>query len=225
MRIAHEIVESNADLRSLYLVSIPNGGVPLGRILVKNIAEISDVQVAVDITHTYIGDLILTLTSPSGTAVTLHNRSGGSTEDIVGTYGLDLSPAEPLSVLNGEGAGGTWELKVSDLAGSDTGTVNAWSLIYCGRTVEASTPEMRFRELTPESDGVHLNWWSYPGLDSYRVYRSNDPAAAAAFVDVTAEDDDSTDTFFLDTSTDPLNCFLVTGVGPQGEGPQGHFGD
>jgi pyrimidine operon attenuation protein/uracil phosphoribosyltransferase len=40
MRIAHEIVESNADPSSLYLVAVPNGGVPLGRILVQNIAEI-----------------------------------------------------------------------------------------------------------------------------------------------------------------------------------------
>ena len=29
----------------------------------------------------------------------------------------------------------------------------------------------------------------------------------------------------VDTSTDPLACYLVTGVGPQGEGPKGHFGE
>jgi subtilisin-like proprotein convertase family protein len=195
------------------------------QLVVTSDVEISDVQVAVDITHTYIGDLIITLTSPSGTSVVLHSRGGGSTADIVGTYGLDLSPAEALSILGGESSSGSWELKVSDLATGDTGTVNAWSLIFCGRPIEITTPEMRFRVLTPESDGVHLNWWSYPGLDSYRVYRSNDPSSAASFADVTAEDDDSTDTFFLDTSTAPLSCFLVTGVGPQGEGPKGHFGE
>ncbi|MBW2383370.1 MAG: bifunctional pyr operon transcriptional regulator/uracil phosphoribosyltransferase PyrR [Deltaproteobacteria bacterium] len=66
VRIAHEVVESNADLRSLYLVSIPNGGVPLGRILVKNIAEISDVQVPLGILDTtlYRDDLALRGTRP-----------------------------------------------------------------------------------------------------------------------------------------------------------------
>ena len=44
MRIAHEIVERNADPDELYIVAIPNGGVPLGRCLVQNIAGISDVR-------------------------------------------------------------------------------------------------------------------------------------------------------------------------------------
>ena len=62
------------------------------------------------------------------------------------------------------------------------------------------------------------------GLDSYNIYRSVDPASAAAFIDVTVEDGDATDTSFLDTSADPLVFYLVTGVGGQGEGPKGHFG-
>ena len=41
MRIAHEIVETNAQLDDLYLVAIPNGGVPLGRILVENLARVA----------------------------------------------------------------------------------------------------------------------------------------------------------------------------------------
>jgi len=42
MRIAHEIVERNDDLGSLYLVGIPNGGVPLARQLARNLAELAD---------------------------------------------------------------------------------------------------------------------------------------------------------------------------------------
>ncbi len=41
MRIAHEIVESSIDPEQLYLVAIPNGGVPLARILVSNLAELA----------------------------------------------------------------------------------------------------------------------------------------------------------------------------------------
>ncbi len=40
--------------------------------------DISEVEVYVDITHTYIGDLIVEVTSPEGTTVRLHNRTGGS---------------------------------------------------------------------------------------------------------------------------------------------------
>ena len=61
-------------------------------------------------------------------------------------------------------------------------------------------------------------------MNLYRVYRSTDPSSPASFLDVTAEDGDATDTLFLDASAAPLQYYLVTGVGPQGEGPKGHFG-
>ena len=83
---------------------------------------------------------------------------------------------------------------------------------------------MRLRDSAVVPEGVLLSWWVYPGLDSYRVYRSSDPSSAATFVDVTSEDADATDTIFLDTSPGPLWFYLVTGVGPEGEGPLGHFG-
>ena len=44
VRIAHEIVERNEDLASLYLVGVPNGGVPLARQLAANLTEIADLE-------------------------------------------------------------------------------------------------------------------------------------------------------------------------------------
>ena len=111
------------------------------------------------------------------------------------------------------------------MAGGDTGSLDDWSLEICGRSIEATTPRMRIRECTLEPGGALLRWWPYPGLTSYRVYRSTDPSTAAAFIDVTAEDPDDTDTLFQDTSVDLQSFFMVTGVGPQGEGPKGHFGE
>ena len=72
---------------------------------------------------------------------------------------------------------------------------------------------------------VRFEWWTYPGLTSYKVYRSTDPSQSAAFVDVTVEDGDPTDTLFDDASVAPISYFIVTGVGPNGEGPKGHFGE
>ena len=78
---------------------------------------------------------------------------------------------------------------------------------------------MKFRDLRSDQDVVLLRWWPYPGLGSYKVYRATDPSSPAMFVDVTAEDLDDTDTSFRDATTLPLAYYLITGVGPLGEGP------
>ena len=75
--------------------------------------------VEVHIAHTYIGDLIVTLIAPDGTTYPLHNRAGGSTEDIHQTYTTHLS-SEPDN--------GTWKLRVQDAAGADTGRIDSWTL-------------------------------------------------------------------------------------------------
>jgi subtilisin-like proprotein convertase family protein len=90
--------------------------------------EVSGLGVYVDITHTYIGDLLVTLTSPSATTVTLHNRTGGTAENIVGWYPDDLTPAGSLDAFLGEPMGGDWILTVSDHAGADVGVLNEWCL-------------------------------------------------------------------------------------------------
>ena len=61
MRIAHEVLERCEDLERLYLVAIPNGGVPLARQLTANFKQIADVDVIVGILDTtlYRDDLKL----------------------------------------------------------------------------------------------------------------------------------------------------------------------
>ncbi|MFP6562973.1 MAG: bifunctional pyr operon transcriptional regulator/uracil phosphoribosyltransferase PyrR [Myxococcota bacterium] len=51
-RIAHEIVERNQGCDGLYLVAIPNGGVPLGRILVDDLEEITGSRLPLGILDT-----------------------------------------------------------------------------------------------------------------------------------------------------------------------------
>jgi pyrimidine operon attenuation protein/uracil phosphoribosyltransferase len=66
MRISHEILERNDDISSLYLVAIPNGGVPLARILAANLLQISDEEPTVGILDTtlYRDDLTSTSERP-----------------------------------------------------------------------------------------------------------------------------------------------------------------
>jgi pyrimidine operon attenuation protein/uracil phosphoribosyltransferase len=60
-RIAHEVLERCEDLERLYLVAIPNGGVPLARKLAANFKQIADVDVIVGVLDTtlYRDDLKL----------------------------------------------------------------------------------------------------------------------------------------------------------------------
>jgi aminopeptidase S len=81
----------------------------------------SGLQVAVDIRHTYIGDLVVDLLAPDGSVYNLHNRSGGSADNIATTYTVNASS---------EVANGTWRLRVRDAAAQDTGLINAWSLQF-----------------------------------------------------------------------------------------------
>jgi len=76
-------------------------------------------SIKVSITHTYKGDLVVDLVAPDGTVVNLHNRSGGSADNINETFTKNLS---------GEAANGTWTLRVRDAAFLDTGTLNNWTL-------------------------------------------------------------------------------------------------
>src|SRR4051812_49292700 len=74
-------------------------------------ATVDSLKLNVDINHTWKGDLVATLTSPSGKTVTFSNREGGSADNIKGTF--DLS-----SAFKGEDTKGTWTLSVSDQAGA-----------------------------------------------------------------------------------------------------------
>jgi len=66
MRIAHEVLERCEDLERLYLVAIPNGGVPLARQLAANFKQIAGVDVIVGILDTtlYRDDLKLKAERP-----------------------------------------------------------------------------------------------------------------------------------------------------------------
>ncbi|TWP44782.1 S8 family serine peptidase [Lentzea tibetensis] len=76
-------------------------------------------SVKVDIIHTWKGDLVVDLVAPDGTVYNLHNRTGGSANDIHETYTVNLSS---------EAANGTWTLRASDKAFLDTGNIDSWTL-------------------------------------------------------------------------------------------------
>ena len=122
-----------------------SNGTPCSSPLVRNFTVstsyiIGDVDLGVLATHTWRGDLRITLQSPAGTRVQLVN---GDTNNISGDnfnvrlndggaqtvntdgntvthstsappYQNDFSPNSPLSAFNGENAQGTWRLEICD---------------------------------------------------------------------------------------------------------------
>ena len=110
---------------------------------------IQDLDVSVASTHTWVGDLVVSITSPAGTTVQLFNNLGGpgfgcnnaagQNLDVVmndaaaATYADmdgecppigEFQPLDALSAFNGEAAQGTWTVSVQDLVGGDGGTVD-----------------------------------------------------------------------------------------------------
>lgn len=110
--------------------AITDFGTTTSTITVPGAFDVSGVSVDLGVRHTYTGDLTVTLRSPAGTTVVLHERSGGGNDDIVGNYPLTLVPAEPLSAFTGVPAQGDWVLSVYDGAGGDNGTFDSWGLRF-----------------------------------------------------------------------------------------------
>jgi hypothetical protein len=98
---------------------------------VSGCPEVLALTIGVTIQHTYIGDLQVTLSTPGGQSVLLHNGAGGSASNIIGTYsptGGSLTSAQSLVPVLGTSGNGQWRLTISDGAGGDTGTLSAWSV-------------------------------------------------------------------------------------------------
>ncbi|KOV61659.1 M4 family metallopeptidase [Streptomyces sp. MMG1121] len=81
-----------------------------------------NLQVSVDITHTWRGDLVIDLLGPSGKAYRLKNfSSSDSADNVKATYTVNAAA---------EQSNGTWKLRVQDQASQDTGTLNDWKLTF-----------------------------------------------------------------------------------------------
>ncbi len=116
---------------------------------------LTDLEVALQINHTWVGDLVVSLTSPGGTTVTLLDQPGvpastfGCSSDNMDVVFSDAASVDPetscpagppwlsgpvlptqaLSAFDGESTVGTWTLTVSDNAAGDTGDIVNWSLL------------------------------------------------------------------------------------------------
>ncbi|MGW0826044.1 S8 family peptidase [Streptomyces sp. NPDC002845] len=107
---AVSIPDSSSAIESSITVSGQSGNAP------------SNLQVGVDITHTYRGDLVIDLVAPDGSTYRLKSSSNSdSANNVNTTYTVNASS---------EVANGTWKLRVQDVFAQDTGTLNSWKLTF-----------------------------------------------------------------------------------------------
>ncbi|MFC9243394.1 M4 family metallopeptidase [Streptomyces sp. NPDC057136] len=106
-------------------VSIPDNGAAVTSTV--NVTGVTGnaptaLQVGVDITHTWRGDLVIDLVAPDGSTYRLKNSSSSdSADNVVTTYTANASS---------EVANGAWKLKVQDVAAQDTGKINSFKLTF-----------------------------------------------------------------------------------------------
>ena len=125
-------------------VGIPDNGTVASTLTIQDGVAIADLNVTLDITHTYNADLEAYLVSPSGTRVELFTAVGGaganftdttlddeaalSIADATAPFSGSFRPEGRLSGFDGEDSGGTWTLQITDTMAWDTGTLEGWSL-------------------------------------------------------------------------------------------------
>ncbi|MCS6290134.1 MAG: S8 family serine peptidase [Nitrospira sp.] len=96
---------------------------------VNDATPIENLIVHLDLAHTYIGDLVITLMPPTGlnpAKVVLHDRTGGATQNLKRTY--DMLDTQALAPLKGKGLKGTWTLDIEDAEARDEGTLRQFGL-------------------------------------------------------------------------------------------------
>ncbi|MET1253991.1 M14 family zinc carboxypeptidase [Aliikangiella maris] len=127
---------SNASLTGTFTTSTPTDGFentnnvdipdnnPTGavsEIEVTRSGSSGTVMVELEVIHTYIGDLVIDLIAPDNSVYNLHDRTGGSADNINQTYNVNVGFTN---------SNGTWKLKVTDQANRDVGYIDRVKLFF-----------------------------------------------------------------------------------------------
>lgn len=161
--------------------SIPDGvpaGVTSTLVVPPTAATFEDLRVRIGATHPWVGDLSATVTTPSGTVLTLFSRPGGASnsgDNLVGTVFSDAGttvpgpggapytgtfrPVTPFASVAGQPLAGTWTLTISDVATPDVGSLTSWGITAqpSDRVCAAAGPSVVVTPPAPVGEGGMLD--------------------------------------------------------------------
>ena len=145
-----------------------------------------------DVTHTWVSDLVVSLVGPNNIAATLINSPCSREDDILMSFGdggaphSDIpcpptdgglyQPLSPLSVFEGVDAQGTWTLTVLDQAAEDGGSINGWGLQVCILNSDITAQAQLTNDSTVEVTWVNA---APDGVTGYQVQSSANNAPFA----------------------------------------------
>jgi subtilisin-like proprotein convertase family protein len=129
-----------ANLQELSFTLSPGAAIPdadpagvRSSILVTQHVEVERVDVKLDITHPFIGDLSIALESPSGIRSWLLFRPGEGPYSAFGSSQDDIHFTFDTVASWGEDSAGTWTLIIADNEASDSGQLDRWTLTLIGK--------------------------------------------------------------------------------------------
>ena len=131
------------------------GALATATINIPDDVEITDVNVYLDVTHSWVNDLVINVNNVNDNdQVTLVNRVCNNEDGIDATFddtGSSIScggngtlitgtvqPSGSLADFNGQMSGGDWDIELQDYYNADTGTLNSFYIEICSITVEPS---------------------------------------------------------------------------------------
>ncbi|QLE57341.1 S8 family serine peptidase [Nostoc sp. TCL26-01] len=143
--IGDVLINQTSTFSNTSALSIPDASTINSNLNVSGLSgAIVDVNVALNITHTFASDLDVFLISPTGTRVELFTDVGGSGDNFTFTVLDDeattlitadtapftgiFRPEGLLSAFDNQNPNGTWKLEITDDSVGDVGTLKYWSL-------------------------------------------------------------------------------------------------
>ena len=136
---------SNTAAGAISETATPCTGPMVRNFTVASNTQVTDVNIGVQLGHSYRGDLRITLTSPAGTVVNLITNVGTGADNLnvlfddsaaasISThtandntaaappYQRSFRPEGALADFNGQGTAGTWQLSICDSLNGDSGS-------------------------------------------------------------------------------------------------------
>ena len=129
MNLVAKITNKQIQIKNTQVVDIPDNnrqGIK-SAIAINEVVNIADIQVTVNITHDFLGDIEVYLIAPNNQRILLQSRILGRRNQLQNTYTVRSHPA--LKQLLSLPAKGKWQLQVIDYAVLDVGKLNYWELV------------------------------------------------------------------------------------------------